>query len=48
MKYESGNFLDGGHRKNNNRISDLTHYLLGLRLDSKSGGRQARYKQMWL
>jgi len=45
MKYESGNFLDSDHRKNNNRISDLTRYLLGLRLDSKSGGR---HKQMWL
>jgi hypothetical protein len=50
LEYEIriGQFLDGGRRKNNNRISDLTHYLFGLRLDSKSGGRQARYKQMWL
>jgi hypothetical protein len=50
LEYEIriGQFLDGGHRNNNKRISDLTHYLLSLRLDSKSGARQARYKQMWL
>jgi hypothetical protein len=49
LEYEIriGQFLEGARRKNNNRIADLTHYPFGLRLDSKSGGRQARYKQMW-
>jgi hypothetical protein len=50
LEYEIriGQFLDRDHREKNNHASDLAQYPLGLRLDSKSGGRQARYKQMWL